>query len=158
VRTARKWRVLPATVAVIAVVGTGAAGAAASILHAATRTGARSTSATPARASLPVFIAGPYHGRRPRTIDISADAGNIVTALHWSSWRASSAAGEGTSDIQNCVPNCAQGTDTPVRTSIKFTNPAHGHFTKLIERRHGQTEVFHYTPGHLPDNWPGDAS
>ena len=161
-RTARKWRVVPATVAILGVVGTGAAGAAASILRPTSGTAARSTSAAPtvtlARASLPVFIAGRYHGRRPRTIDISGDGGDIVTGLRWSSWRASSATGEGTSNIQNCVPNCAQGTDTPVATSIKLTNPAHGYFTKLIERRDGQTEVFRYTPGHLPDNWPGDAS
>jgi hypothetical protein len=111
-----------------------------------------------ARASLPVFIAGPYHGRRPTTIDISGDGGDIVTALHWSSWTASSAAGKGTSNVQSCVPNCAEGTDTPVSTSIKLTDPAHGYFTRLIERRDGQTEVFRYTPGHLPDDWPEDAS
>ena len=161
-RTARKWRVVPATVAILGVVGTGAAGAAAAILRPTSGTAARSTSAAPtvtlARASLPVFIAGRYHGRRPRTIDISGDGGDIVTGLRWSSWRASSATGEGTSNIQNCVPNCAQGTDTPVSTSIKLTNPARGYFTKLIERRDGQTEVFRYTPGHLPDNWPGNAS
>ncbi len=107
---------------------------------------------------LPVLIAGPYRGRRPAIIDISGDAGDIVTGLHWSSWTASSANGEGTSNIQGCVPDCATGTETPVPTSIELLNPKNGYFTKLIEQRNGQTEVFVYTPGHLPDNWPGDAS
>lgn len=160
--SARKWRVLPATVAVLGAFGAVAAGAAASSLSPTSDTAARSTSAartvTVARASLPVFIAGRYHGRRPRTIDISGDGGDIVTALRWSSWRATSATGTGTSNIQHCVPNCAEGTDIPVSTSIKLTNPVHGYFTRLIERRDGQTEVFRYTPGHRPDNWPGGAS
>lgn len=145
---------MPATVAILIVVGTGAAGAAASTSR--PRSAAQSVRRAPA--SLPVFIAGPYHGRRPRTIDISGDGGDIVTALQWSSWTASSATGEGTSNIQSCVPNCAEGKDTPVSTAIKLTDPAHGYFATLIERRDRQTEVFHYTPGHLPDNWPGDAS
>jgi hypothetical protein len=103
-------------------------------------------------------IAGSYRGRRPTNIGISGDAGDIVTGLRWSSWTASSAAGEGTSNIQNCVPDCALGTETPVPTSITLLDPVNGYFTKLVERRDGDTEVFVYTPGHLPDNWPGDAS
>jgi hypothetical protein len=109
-------------------------------------------------APLPVLIAGPYRGRRPRTIDISGDAGDIVTGLRWSTWTASRATGEGTSNIQSCVPDCASGTETPVPTSIKLQDPMNGYFTKLVERRDGQTEVFVYTPGQLHDNWPGDAS
>lgn len=110
-------------------------------------------------APLPLFIAGPYRGRRPANIDISGDGGNIVTGLRWSNWSYSSASANGTSNIQNCVPNCAAGTDTPVHTSITFEDPSSkGYFTKLIEHRNGTTEVFYYTPGRLPDNWPGDAS
>ena len=149
-------------VALLGVVGTGAAGAAASTSRSTSGAAVHSRSpartVTLARAPLPVFIAGTYRGRRPKTIDISGDGGDIVTALHWSSWSASSANGEGTSNIQRCVPNCAEGTDTPVSTSIKLTDPARGYFTRLTERRDGQTEVFRYTPGHLPDNSPGDAS
>jgi hypothetical protein len=110
-------------------------------------------------APLPLLIAGPYRGRRPVDIDISADGGNIVTGLRWSNWSHSSASAAGTSNIQNCVPDCASGTDTPVSTSITLEDPsANGYFTKLLEHRNGTTEVFYYTPGHIPDNWPGDAS
>jgi hypothetical protein len=106
---------------------------------------------------LPVLIAGSYRGRRPSNIYISGDAGDIVTGLHWD-WTATHATGEGTSNIQNCVPNCASGTDTPVPTSIVLLDPTNGYFTKLVEQRNGQTEVFYYTPGQYPDNWPGGAS
>jgi hypothetical protein len=110
-------------------------------------------------APLPLFIAGSYRGRRPVDIYISGDAGNIVTGLHWSNWTYRSANARGTSNIQNCVPDCASGTDTPVPTSITLEDPAsEGYFTKLVEHRNGTTEVFYYTPGHLPDNWPGGAS
>lgn len=111
------------------------------------------------QAPLPVFIAGSYRGRRPVYIGISGDAGNIVTDLKWSNWDYRSASANGTSNIQNCIPDCASGTDTPVPTSITLEDPSsNGYFTKLVEHRDGATEVFYYTPGHLPDNWPGDAS
>lgn len=111
------------------------------------------------RAPLPVFIAGSYRGRRPADIYISGDAGDIVTGLRWSNWSYSSASARGTSNIQSCVPNCASGTHTPVPTSITLEDPSSkGYFTKLVEHRTGMTEVFYYTPGHLPDNWPGGAA
>ena len=109
-------------------------------------------------ASTPVFIAGPYRGRRPRNIGISGDGTNIVTGLKWSRWTATGATGKGTSDIQGCVPNCAAGTETAVTATITLSKPVHGYFTKLVERRDGRTQTFTYTPGRLPDNWPADAS
>jgi hypothetical protein len=118
----------------------------------------RSTPVAGTAASTPVFIAGSYRGRRPHEIGLSADAGNIVTGLRWSRWAATRATGSGTSNIQGCVPNCAAGTETPVTTRITLRDPKHGYFTKLIERRDGHTETFTYTPGHLPDDWPGYAS
>jgi hypothetical protein len=115
------------------------------------------TTTTPA-APLPVFIAGSYWGRRPVAIYISADGGNIITHLQWSNWGYRSASANGTSNIQNCVPNCASGTDTPVPTSITLEDPSSGgYFTKLVEHRNGTTAVFYYTPtpGHY---WPLGAS
>lgn len=110
-------------------------------------------------APLPVLIAGSYRGRRPSTIDISGDAGNIVTGLHWTNWTSSYAKGHGTSNIQGCVPDCASGSETPVATSITLKDPSsRGYFTKLVEHRNGRTETFTYTPGRYPDDWPGDAS
>jgi hypothetical protein len=110
------------------------------------------------RAPLPLLIAGSYHGRFPTFIGISGDAGNIVTGLRWSHWSSSYATGEGISNIQGCVPDCAQGSETSVATSITLSDPSHGYFTKMVEHRDGGSETFRYTPDHAPDNWPTDAS
>jgi hypothetical protein len=90
---------------------------------------------------LPRLIAGSYSGIKPREVDFSGDAGNIVVKIRWSRWTQTTAVGHGTSDIQGCVPNCAQGTETPVATSVTFSRPRDGHFTKVVERRAGRRYV-----------------
>ena len=59
------------------------------------------------------------------------------------------AVGTGTSDIQGCVPNCAQGSETPVPAKITFSNPVNGHFTKVVEIRNGTR----YTGYYRRDSW-----
>jgi hypothetical protein len=157
----RKIHVLAATAGAAGVLLSGSVAVAEAGADARLQRAGSLASATPTArpaVSTPIFIAGSYHGRRPRDIEISGDGGDIVTGLHWSRWAATRATGKGTSNIQGCVPNCAAGTETPVTTWITLRDPRHGYFTKLIERRDGHTETFTYTPGHLPDNWPGDAS
>jgi hypothetical protein len=112
--------------------------------------------AAPARESraLPKLIAGSYSGIKPRKIFFSGDAGNIVTKIKWTRWTQATAVGLGTSNIQGCVPNCAQGSETPVPTSVTLSGPRAGHFTKVVEVRAGKTMVGHYgrTAG-----WPEGA-
>ena len=111
------------------------------------------TQAVASSSGLPKLITSGWSGIRPTTIDFSGDGGNIVTRIHWSSWTQTGAVGTGTSDIQGCVPNCAQGTETPVSTKITFSKPVTGHFTKVIEVRDGITLVARYgRPA-----WPGSA-
>ncbi len=38
-----------------------------------------------------------------------ADAGDVLTRVHWVSWGASEAFGTGTEMIKTCQPNCAEG-------------------------------------------------
>ena len=157
----RRFHALAATAGAAGVLMTGSLAAADTWVGTRNQSAGRRPSATPAAelaAGTPVFIAGSYRGRRPRVIGISGDAGNIVTGLHWSRWTVTRATGEGASNVQGCVPDCASGSETPVTTWITLRDPRHGYFTKLIERRDGHTETFTYTPGHFPDNWPGDAS
>ena len=130
----------------------GSAGAAAS--HPATPTSVRvaTESATPtatqkATASQkPKAAAGPallvvsavgYSGIRPVYIDFSGDAGDVVTHISWSSWTATRAAGTGTSDVESCVPDCADGSVTAVSTSIVLSDPVNGKFTAIDESRDG---------------------
>ncbi|HVC15024.1 MAG TPA: hypothetical protein VND62_09220 [Acidimicrobiales bacterium] len=104
-------------------------------------------------ASTPVFAAGTYSGREPRKIDISVDAGNIVTNLRWKRWTASSAVGRGTSDADGCVPDCATAPAVAERTSVTLSRPRNGHFTAMTEVRGGRTQRFSY-----PAVWPLGAT
>jgi hypothetical protein len=96
------------------------------------------------------LILGRWSGIEPSQIDFSADGGNIVTGLLWSAPTKRRAVGQGTSDIQSCVPNCAQGADTPVSTTITLSDPRGGHFTEMTENRNGLTSDWAYGPR----TWP----
>jgi len=109
---------------------------------------------SPAAMGSPKLILGRWSGIEPSQIDFSADGGNIVTGLLWSAWTKSRALGQGTSDIQSCVPNCAQGTDTPVPTTITLSDPRSGHFTEMTENRDGLTSDYAYGPR----TWPAYGS
>lgn len=112
---------------------------------------------------LPMFIYGPYHAIRPRHIYFSGDGGNIVENLRWSSWTMSRATGEGHSDMQGCVPDCATGAEIMVPTLITLSDPVDGYFTRILERRDGQntTLVYRHRParGSFPQSayGPGPA-
>ena len=79
------------------------------------------------------------------------DGGNVVTGVVWASWTAAGAVGEGTSGIQSCVPNCAQGKTKFVPTTIVLSDVVGNHFTHLIETRNGTTTVAAYSD---KQNWP----
>jgi hypothetical protein len=105
-------------------------------------------------AGAPKLVVGRWAGVEPSQIDYSADGGNIVTELIWTSWKQTQAIGQGTSDIQSCVPNCAQGAENPVTTTIKLLDPENGHFTQMTENRNGITSDY----SDNPRSWPGYAS
>ena len=96
-----------------------------------------------------------FAGTEPSEIDFSGDGGNVVTDITWSSWTGTEAVGEGTSDPQSCVPNCAQGTDTPVPTTITLLDPQAGHFTQIVETRNGLTSDGSYGG---QQGWPLQAA
>lgn len=111
------------------------------------------TSPSGPAAQAPVVNIGSYTGRAPSVIDFSADGGNVVTGIRWLSWTARGATGRGTSAIESCVPDCAQGPVTYVPTTITFSAPLDGEFTVLAETRAGRTMTFRY-----PVFWPLAAS
>lgn len=107
--------------------------------------------------TLVVKAPGPatFSGIEPSEIDFSGDAGNVVTDIVWTSWTQTRAVGEGTSELQNCVPNCAQGTDIPVATAITLLEPDGGHFTQIVETRNGLTSDGSYGS---QQGWPFQAA
>ncbi len=112
-----------------------------------------STPASTVPASLPMLTVGGYTGMKPTEIAYSGDATNVVTKIAWSSWTASEASGQGTSDIDSCNPNCAQAPPSLVPTTVTLSAPVNGKFTKMTETRNGFTSTYTY-----PDNWPESAS
>ena len=101
---------------------------------------------------LPRLITQSFSGIRPRDVFFSGDAGNIVTGIRWR-WDDTSAVGHGTSNIQGCVPNCAEGKETPVATTVTFSKPVRGHFTKVVEVRDGHRLTGYYGR----PSWPEGA-
>ncbi len=104
-------------------------------------------------AQLPLLTVGSYSGMKPTEIAYSGDATNVVTKIQWSSWTATGATGQGTSDLDSCVPNCAQAPPNYVPTTVTLSAPVNGRFTKMTETRKGFTSTYTY-----PDNWPQSAS
>jgi hypothetical protein len=101
-----------------------------------------------------MLITQGWSGIKPSTVDFSGDAGNVVTGINWASWTTTGAVGEGTSGIQSCVPNCAQGKTKFVPTTIVLSDPVGGHFTHLVETRNGTVSVDSYSS---KATWPGGA-
>ena len=112
-----------------------------------------STPAVTGPAQMPVLTVGGYTGMKPTEIAYSGDATNVVTKITWSSWTATGASGQGTSDIDSCDPNCAQAPPSLVPTAVTLSAPVNGRFTKMTETRNGFTSTYTY-----PDNWPQSAS
>jgi serine/threonine protein kinase len=118
-----------------------------------------STSATPAKtaaaasAALPVLTVGDYAGTKPSQIAFSADSGNVVTGIVWTSWTASGATGYGNSDVDICLPTCVQTPANVVQATIVMSDPVNGRFTQLTETRYGSTVTYSY-----PAPWPISAS
>ena len=113
----------------------------------------RQHSASTGQGQLPVLTVGGYTGMKPTEIAYSGDATNVVTKITWSSWTATGASGQGTSDIDSCNPNCAQAPPSLVPTTVTLSAPVNGRFTKMTETRNGFTSTYTY-----PDNWPQSAS
>ena len=111
------------------------------------------SSATTSPAALPQLTVGSYTGMKPTEIAYSGDSTNIVSKITWTSWTATGATGEGTSDINSCDPNCAQAPIKLVPATVTLSAPVNGKFTKMTETRNGFTSTYTY-----PDNWPEGAS
>ena len=132
---------------------TGSASTSTSTSASASASTSTSTSASTGTQQLPVITVGSYSGMKPTEIAYSGDGTNVVTTITWASWTATGATGTGTSDIDSCVPNCAQAPPDNVTTTITLSAPVNGHFTQMTETRKGST-----TPYTYPGSWAQSAS
>lgn len=92
-----------------------------------------------APAAAPVLSVNNYSGIRPGGIYLSGDAGYIITNITWADWGPNTATGTGTSSIQGCVPSCAEGSETPVTTTVVLSGVQGGRFTHYSSTRNGDT-------------------
>jgi hypothetical protein len=89
------------------------------------------------------LVAGAYDGTEPSAIQFSADGGDVVTGIRWSSWGSRTATGRGTVGWDNCTPNCAEGTTSYGPATVTLSAPdAHGEWTVVTETEHGRTTTF----------------
>ena len=83
---------------------------------------------------------------KPSMIDLSADGNGDLNGLTWSSWTAYSAEGSGAFNVNNCQPNCAQGTTVDVPVSVALSAPTSGsspYFTAMtLTDRVGNTNTY----------------
>ena len=66
---------------------------------------------------------------RPGTFDLFCDGSGYFTRLGWSTWNASTATASGVLYVDNCEPNCAQGTWSHRTVDLIFWRslPVKGH-------------------------------
>jgi hypothetical protein len=136
------------TVTVSASTSTSSAATTASV--ASTTSALTQATTTAAPAALPILVTNAWSGVKPSEIDFSADGGNIVTGISWQSWSAAGAVGFGSSGIQSCAPNCAQGKTKFVPTTVTLSASSGGHFTHIVEARNGTS----LTAGYMTTFWP----
>jgi hypothetical protein len=103
-----------------------------------------------------VVTIGSYTGRKPEMIDVSGDAGNVnvIQDITWTTWGPATASGRGTSNVDDCVPTCAQGATTPVTTEVTLSNPVEGRFSDMRETRQGAAVFMTFRS----QDWPLNAS
>ena len=105
----------------------------------------------PGAARLPTLLADGPRGRaytwqvRPAQITYTGDGSGILggsggtSAAHpgrlkWTGWTRTGATGSGTVWIDDCKPDCADGTFNGHRVKVNAFRPVKGHFTRLTLR------------------------
>lgn len=120
-----------------------------------------STVATPAPSATPSAAqavaeleAGTFTGIKPVAIYLSADGTGDIGHISWQSWTADKAVGTGTKYLNNCIPNCAQGTQSQVSATLVFSNPVGGFFTELVVTAAGQVTEYQASSANPSTYWP----
>jgi hypothetical protein len=129
--TARRTVSLAVPFAVAGVALAGCAGASSTVAGAGAAVTPAHSASGPRPAAGPVYFAeggqanGPvgYRPPCPAGCQLSGDGTTALWDMTWSTWTASEAAGTGTEKIDDCDPDCAQGTLHAVAVAVTFTRP-----------------------------------
>jgi hypothetical protein len=60
----------------------------------------------------------------PSDITVAADGATFLKNLTWSGWGTATAMGTGILEGDNCIPNCAEGSDTPYDATVTLSGLA----------------------------------
>lgn len=129
----KRWAFLAALVSAMALSGCGSG----SPHTTSTTTTGQTPSATFGKGASPEV--------RPSEVAFSADSGNIVTKITWSSWGPDGAVGTGTWGYNSCQPDCADGSVTDYSAELMLSDVVNGRFTRVTEVQsgpHGHTNTF----------------
>jgi len=85
------------------------------------------------RPQLPVLAMQHWTGIEPASLSFGGAADVTVFAIIWRSWGHHQATGTGITNVNDCNPDCADGTITTYSASITLSQPVHGRFTVLTE-------------------------
>ncbi len=92
----------------------------------------------------------------PTQITVSADGSAYVKNLTWSGWGSATATGTGTLELDDCNPNCAQGTFTGYLATVTLSSPAgfgNGEqaYSVMVVSAHGSSfQTRSFTTGLVP--------
>jgi hypothetical protein len=64
-----------------------------------------------------------YASTKPARIITSADGSGYVENLAWTGWGSAEAQGSGVLEVDDCNPNCAQGTYTGYPATVALSQP-----------------------------------
>jgi hypothetical protein len=73
--------------------------------------------------------------------------------LEWQSWAATRATGSGAVWIDDCRPNCANGTFEPHTVKVLAFRPVRGHFTRLTLTYHGPSRAKRWGIKRIGGSW-----
>jgi hypothetical protein len=73
----------------------------------------------------------PYGVIEPTGLGLSEDINSQLRDLHWNIWNQTQASGWGDALSDNCNPDCAQGSITPIRITITVSGVVNNHYTYM---------------------------
>ena len=73
--------------------------------------------------------------------------------LKWQSWTATGATGSGADWIDDCKPNCANGTFKAHPVKVAAFRPEDGHFTRLTLSYHGPSRAKRWRIRRIGGSW-----
>ncbi len=98
--------------------------------------------AKPVRPAVSIITSGGFY-QEPSMVAAGTGGSVYADVSRWANWGASTATAVGTLEVDDCTPNCAEGTTRYVAATITLSAPdANGEWTVITEAANGRTTTF----------------